>query len=105
MILASDLKFPVRGTKVHYTEPYTGKVENGVIQTYRPPNSGLVTDITEVFVVYESSCGRQWHKYQDFTAQLTKLESLTMGWKLKLNWDMEKLIKQAKNYRYDYRDS
>lgn len=90
-----DLPSIVSGMKVYYEDPYTGERENGMIQTFIPPLKG--EEITEVFVVYKSTCGGQWDKYWNFTAQRTRLESLHKGWSKKLNWSMNKLIELNKN--------
>ena len=100
---SQDLKPIVSGMKVHYKDPYTNETENGIIQTFLPPKSGRTEDIEEVFVVYKSTCGGVWEKYHNFTAQRTKLSSLHLGWTTRLNWDMEKLKKQAENnLKYSY---
>lgn len=78
----------VRGTKVHYTDPNTGKIENGIVQTYVPvmKPDGFVDPekTTEVFVVYKS--GGDWSKYENYTAVRTSLEHLELGWKKKFNF-------------------
>jgi len=102
MISANELMnlSPITGTKVYYEDPNTGKTENGIIQTFVPPRD----NIEYVFVVYESTCGKCWEKYNKFTAQRTPINRLFFGWKLKLNWDKDKLIKQAKNRNNNHYD-
>ncbi len=86
----TEFKFysKVSGTKVHYRDPHTGKVENGIVQTFVPVVDGvgqlIYNNITEVYVVYK--CAGQWDKYQDYTAVRTELKDLELGWKKKLSF-------------------
>lgn len=65
------------GAKVCYQPDYysENEWENGIIKTI-PANVG---ETKSVFVVY--SCAGNWDKYVDYTGALTKVNSLTLGWK------------------------
>lgn len=63
------------GTKVHYLpKAREGKddPENGIIKSIPKDNQGAV------FVVYH--CNNDWDNYKDYTANLTKLTDLKIGW-------------------------
>jgi hypothetical protein len=65
------------GDKVHYQPAHYNhdQWENGIIKTIR-------FDKTDgVWVVY--SCGDNWDKYEDYTAALTNLRDLYLGWRRK----------------------
>ena len=68
----SDLKVgdSVRYQPFHYRED---EWENGVVKEI-PEHT-----LNSVRVVY--NCGGEWHRYQDFTSAMTRLEDLKIGWK------------------------
>lgn len=67
----SDLKV---GDKVNYKAPHDdSEYENGRVK--KIPE--YTTD--SVLVVYH--CDDEWHRYQDYTACLTYLKDLELGWK------------------------
>jgi hypothetical protein len=65
MITIDEIK---EGDKVHYTSPY-GNKQNGIVKTI---------DEDRVFVVY--NCDKQWDDYLNYTAALTHLDHLSLGW-------------------------
>jgi hypothetical protein len=65
MITIDEIK---EGDKVHYTTPY-GKKTNGIVKTI---------DEDRVFAVYH--CDNRWNDYRNYTAALTQLDHLSLGW-------------------------
>lgn len=66
------------GQRVHYI-PFKGcsedQKENGIIKTIHPSYQD------STWVVYH--CNNDWKNLQDYTAALTKLKDLKLGWVLK----------------------
>lgn len=64
-----------RGDRVHYQPSHFAptEFENGVVKSLPPNNPN------HVFVVY--NCGGNWHRYLDYTAALTHVDDLHLGWK------------------------
>lgn len=75
------------GSKVHYITG-SGKVHNGIIKDICP---GQI--ITEVFVVYD--CAENWHLYKEYTGVRTKIKELFPGWKKKLDFRLNSLIRKT----------
>ena len=63
------------GDKVHYQPSHYGKDkwENGMVKSF-PTHTN-----SSVFVVY--NCGGNWDMFLDYTAALTNLTDLKLGWK------------------------
>jgi hypothetical protein len=63
------------GQRVHYQPEHYGddRWENGLIKEIRESN------MEGVWVVY--NCGGEWDRYTDYTAALTNLRDLKLGWK------------------------
>lgn len=63
------------GDYVHYQPDHydNDEWENGIIKEIRSDN------LEAVFVVY--NCAGKWEDYRDYTAALTNLRDLKMGWK------------------------
>lgn len=68
---------PEVGTEVCYHPAHfdEDEFENGIVK--RVPKHR--TDA--VFVVY--NCDGNWHKYQNYTAAMTRLQDLYLGWRTK----------------------
>jgi len=65
-----------KGDKVHYQPDHYKKDdrwENGLVKTIPTHRDDAV------FVVY--NCGGRWDRYEEYTAALTNLRDLNMGWK------------------------
>jgi len=63
------------GDKVHYQPDHYGeRFENGIVK--RIPDFSFNGD--NVWVVYH--CNDEWDRYQEFTAAITRLEDLKLGW-------------------------
>jgi len=59
------------GSRVNYT-PYEGAAPyNGIVKRHSD-------DIDKVFVVYH--CGGDWENYKDYTAALSPVSNLELGW-------------------------
>jgi hypothetical protein len=65
-----DLEKLKVGDKVHYQPDYTDKQENGIVKEIRG---------SYIFVVYH--CDENWEEYQKYTAALTGIKHLKLGWK------------------------
>jgi hypothetical protein len=59
------------GTKVTYC-PSHGHTENGIVKSLPEHNND------QVFVVYH--CNNEWNRYFDYTAALTNISDLKIGW-------------------------
>jgi len=61
------------GQRVHYTDPFTQKTDNGMVKSINQDSDDI-----QVFVVY--NCGGDWDNYQNFTGVNTSVKDLTEGW-------------------------
>lgn len=68
------------GDKVHYQPAHYGpdEFENGLVKEIPnypegSPGHGCIR------VVY--NCNGEWHRYREYTAALTRLEDLRLGWR------------------------
>jgi len=71
-----DLDMFQPGTKVMYAPEHYGcdmsRWEKGIVKAYGP-------EAGKYFVVY--NCGGEWDHYQDYTAALTSVSDLRLGWR------------------------
>ena len=62
------------GDKVHYIRE-SGYIEDGIIKTLQVDDK---RGVLGAFVVYD--CDDNWEGYQGYTAALTRIEDLRLGW-------------------------
>lgn len=65
------------GDKVSYVEHIDGTIV-GTISQHGKIKSYYNKDINKIYVVFD--CADNWDKYQDYTAQLTDIKQLKIGW-------------------------
>lgn len=82
------------GQRVHYVPRHGGKIQNGIIKSFRDKDPWN-KQFKNAFVVY--NCAGDWGNYKEYTGALTSVSTLKPGWHKVLN--LKNLIKEKDESR------